>query len=434
MAFLGTDQPKQDRSNRPLSEPERRLRSLRGILVVSILIALGAGFYGGIWYNRRSTAASDPIIKTVVNKDGTGTTSAVDFSLFWQVWDKLYDKFVDRDKLDAQALVYGAITGMVGATGDPYTNFFPPVESRQFQEQVSGAFSGVGMEIGERDGFITVIAPIKNSPAMRAGVKAGDRVIQIEKESTAGLSVDEAVTRIRGKQGTTVHLTLTREGVADPIELSIVRDIIKIPAVDWKMLDGKVAYVQILSFNANVADAFALAAKELTAQGATSLIIDLRNDPGGLLDQAVDVAGWMLKPDSVVVLERYGNGATDELRANGNARLADLPTIVIINGGSASASEILAGALHDIRNIRLVGEKSFGKGSVQQLDSFYNGSSLKVTVAKWLTPKGTSISETGIAPTDPVAMDPKNPEASTWQIGEPGKDPQLDRAIDIIRQ
>ncbi len=395
-------------------------------------MALGAGFGGGYSYFKQQNAQNvDTIIKQVINKD-EGKSDAVDFSLFWQVWDKLNDRFVDKEKLDTQKLVYGAIEGMVAAAGDPYTVFFEPVTSKKFQEEVSGAFSGVGMEIGKRNEVITVISPIKDSPAMRAGIKAGDVVVKVDGASSDGWSVEEAVSRIRGKKGTTVMLSLARPGETDLMEFSIVRDTIKIPAVDWKMLDNKVAYLQIYTFNGNLNEEFARAAKELTDAGAQRLIIDMRNNPGGLLDSAVNLAGWMLKSDSLVVQERYSNGLVDELRSSGNSRLAGIPTVVLINGGSASASEILAGALHDIRNIPLVGEQSFGKGSVQQLESFYNGASLKVTIAKWLTPNGVSISETGITPTDEVKIDPKEYVEKGWEIGTVGKDPQLDKAIAVV--
>jgi len=406
----------------------------RLILIIAIIIASAGGFGGGYGYYRYQNASTvDSIIKNVINKDD-GQAAAVDFGLFWQVWDKLNDRFVDKEKLDSQKLVYGAIEGMVAAAGDPYTVFFEPVTSKKFQEEVSGAFSGVGMEIGKRNDVITVIAPIKDSPAMRAGVKAGDVVVKVDGAVTDGWSVEEAVSRIRGKKGTTVRLTLAREGAQDLIELSLIRDTIKVPAADWRMLDNKVAYLAIYAFNGNLDDEFARAAKELTDAGAQRLIIDMRNNPGGLLDSAVNIAGWMLQKDSLVVQERYSTGLTDQLRAGGNARLASLPTVVLINGGSASAAEILAGALHDIRNVPLVGERSFGKGSVQQLEGFYNGSSLKVTVAKWLTPNGISISDTGISPTDEVKIDPKEYNEKGWEIGVAGKDPQLDKALVVVQQ
>ena len=406
----------------------------RAILIISVLLALGAGFAGGFGYFKfRNAENVDAIIQKVVNKDG-GQGAAVDFGLFWQVWDRLHERFVGQKQLDSQKLVYGAISGMVAAAGDPYTVFFEPVTSKKFQEEVSGSFSGVGMEIGRRDDLITVIAPLKDSPAMRAGVLAGDIVVKVDDADSAGWTVEEAVNRIRGKKGTTVHLTLFREGVEDYLELSIVRDNIKISAVEWKMLDDHIAYLQIMSFNANVDSEFERAARELTAAGATRLIVDVRNNPGGLLGSAVNLAGWFLKPDSLVVSERFSDGTQEELRSDGSGKLASIPTVVLINGGSASAAEILAGALHDVRHLELVGEQSFGKGSVQQLEDFYNGSSLKVTVAKWFTPNGVSISDTGIQPTVEVIMEPSKYKEAGWQFGTAGKDPQLDKALELVRK
>ncbi|HUO75312.1 MAG TPA: S41 family peptidase [Candidatus Paceibacterota bacterium] len=405
---------------------------MRWMFVVVAVVALAAGFAGGYRFEL-DRATPDKIITQVVNKDQVGSGPAVDFSLFWQVWDKLHAEYVDAATLDSQKLVYGAIAGMVNAAGDPYTQFFPPVESQKFQEEVTGAFSGVGMEVGMRDGAITVIAPIKDTPAMRAGIKAGDIILKIDGQATDGMSVDEAVNKIRGPQGTTVTLSIEREGQQAPLEFSIVRDVIKVPAVDWKLIDGHIAYLQIYEFNGNVDSEFDAAANEIVKSGADRLIIDLRDNPGGLLDSAVDIAGWLMQRDSLVVQEKMGDGSVTQLRSTGDGRLAGMKTIVLVDGGSASASEILAGALHDIRGVQLVGEKTFGKGSVQQLQDFFNGSSLKVTVAKWLTPNGISISETGIKPTVEVKMDPTDPNAKNWEYGTPGKDPQLDKALELIK-
>lgn len=419
------------RSSSDLSPPSHMQRQ-RFLIIVLVLIALGAGFASGYTYFKQENAREvDTIIKQVINKE-EGKSSAVDFSLFWQVWDRLHERFVDQETLDTQKLVYGAIEGMVNAAGDPYTVFFEPVTSQKFQEEVSGAFSGVGMELGLRENMITVIAPLKDTPAMRAGIIAGDRVLSVDDASTEGWTVDEAVSRIRGKKGTTVRLVIGRVGTDQNLTVDIVRDTIKVPAVEWRMLDGNVAYVQILSFNANVDAEFVKASQELTAAGATRLIIDVRNNPGGLLDSAVNIAGWLLEPDSLVVMEKFSDGTTEEMRAKGNARLVGLPAVVLINGGSASAAEILAGALHDVRKLDLIGEQTFGKGSVQQLEDFYNGSSLKVTVAKWLTPNGVNISDEGITPTIEVVIDPTEYTTKGWEIGTVGKDPQLDAAISRV--
>ncbi len=404
---------------------------LLGITVV--VLALGVGFASGFRYERHQSARTADAIITQITNQEEGKSAAVDFKLFWQVWDKLRENFVDHEKLDSQKLVYGAISGMVAAAGDPYTVFFEPVTSKKFQEQVTGAFSGVGMEIGMRDGMIVVIAPLKDSPAMRAGILAGDVVVKVDGAETDPWSVEEAVDHIRGKKGSAVHLTLFRDGQDGYLELDVVRDTIKIHAVEWRILENKVAYLQISSFNANVDAEFIAAARELRAAGATRLILDVRNNPGGLLDSAVTLGGWLMKRDSIVVMERFSDGTTEEIRSNGNGELSALPTVVLMNGGSASAAEILAGALHDIRKIELIGEKSFGKGSVQQVEEFYNGSSLKVTVAKWLTPNGVSISETGITPTIEVKMDPSDYKDKGWEFGVVGKDPQLDKAIEVVK-
>ncbi len=408
------------------------MRSMRLWFTLGIVAALVVGFAGGFAYVKHTQVAADAIVTQVTNKDQPGTSSAVDFGLFWQVWDRLHQKYVDSGTLDAQKLVYGAISGMVQAAGDPYTVFFPPADSKKFQEEVNGSFAGAGMEIGLRNDVITVIAPIKDSPAMRAGIKAGDVIVKIDGTSTEGMTVDDAVSRIRGKKGTTVHITILRQGEADLLEITLTRDTIRVPAVDWKLVDDHIAYLQLYTFNGNLDDQFAQAARDIIASKADRLIIDLRGNPGGLLDSAVNVAGWLLPSNSLVVQERYGNGLTDSMRTTGNASLAKLPIVMLIDEGSASAAEILAGALHDDRGVRLVGTTSFGKGSVQELEDFFNGSSLKVTVAKWLTPNGVNISKVGIVPTDELKLDPKDPNAKNWEIGTPGKDPQLDKAITII--
>jgi carboxyl-terminal processing protease len=409
------------------------MRRGRLLLIGAVLVALCGGFFVGKAYTERQFAAQrDPIVTEVTNKE-QGQPTAVDFSLFWQVWDRLYDLYADADVLSAQDLVYGAIEGMVAAAGDPYTVFLQPEPAKKFQEDVGGSFSGVGIEIGKRNGGITVIAPIRDTPAWEAGLEAGDVIIAVDEEDATVWTIDEAVDHIRGKRGTTVRLTIYRSDAQETLDFDVVRDTIRIPAVRWEMLENNIAYIQLITFNANATDQFSRAARDLQEAGATALILDLRNNPGGLLDESVQIAGWLLPDDTLVVQERFGDGSTEELYTDGNEALAGLPIVILINGGSASASEILAGALHDIRDIRLVGTTTYGKGSVQHLESFYNGSSLKVTVAKWFTPNGTSINDTGIEPTDELELPDEEPEDG-WSVGEPGRDPQLDRALEIIQE
>lgn len=406
----------------------------RKLFTLIILGAIGIGFLGGIGFDRYQEANSfNNVVKQLINID-VGKPDTVDFSLFWQTWNRLHEKYVDKNTLDTKKLLYGAIQGMVEAAGDPYTTFFEPVKSQKFQEEISGTFSGVGMEIGKRDNVLTVIAPIRNSPAFRAGIQAGDRILKVNDRDTTDLSIEEAVNLIRGARGTRVTLTISPKGSNDVKNVELVRENIKIPAVELTFVGDDVAVIEIFSFNQNVDAEFKNAAQDVLKSGATRVIVDLRNNPGGLLDSAVNLAGWFLDRGNIVVIEDFGNGTRNEFKASGDASLKKYQTIILINGGSASASEILAGALRDNRNIQLIGEKSFGKGSVQQLEKFFDGSSLKVTVAKWLTPNGISISDKGIEADITVEIDPAQIESGEVVIGEAGSDPQLDRAIEEVRK
>jgi len=406
----------------------------RKIIVALLVATLGVGFLGGVLFERSNEVESNPV-KTLINRE-LGQPDYVDFSLFWDTWNSLHTKYVDEEKLDTKKLLYGAIQGMVNSINDPYTVFFEPPESKKFQEEISGSFGGVGIEIGKREGVLTIIAPIKDTPAYKAGLKAGDKILRVDNAPTADLSIEEVVNLIRGKRGTPVVLTISSNG-SDTRDVEIIRDTIKIPTIEWTMLESKgkkVAYLQIFTFNQNVDSGFQKAAQEILNSGAERLIVDLRNNPGGLLDSAVNIAGWFLDKDQIVTVEAFRDGSRNEFRSKGNGSLKVYPTVILINGGSASASEIVAGALHDNRGVRLVGEKTFGKGSVQELEKFKDGSSLKVTVAKWLTPNGISISDTGIEPDVKVEL-PKEEiekEEFEFELGTPGKDPQLNKALEIL--
>ena len=384
----------------------------------------------------RDTNTTNPlsVVKNLINKDQEKPEN-VDFSLFWKVYNDLNAKYVDKGKVDPQKILYGAISGLVNSVGDPYTVFFEPVTSKKFQEEISGSFGGIGIEIGKRNNILTVISPIKDTPAFKAGIKAGDKILKIDTKPTANLAIEEAVNMIRGKKGTKVTLTIQTE--TNPTrDVELIRDAIKIPTIEWKLIEQgnkKIAYMQIYSFNQTVDSEFKKASEEILKSGATGFIVDLRNNPGGLLDSAINLAGWFLDKNKVVVNEAFGNGTKNEFRSDGNAALKQYPTVVLMNGGSASASEILAGALHDNRNIKIVGEKSFGKGSVQELQNYGDGSSLKVTIAKWLTPNGISISEKGIEADIEVKFKEEDlKEEGKIEIGTPGKDAQLDKAIEIL--
>lgn len=404
----------------------------RKIIITVVIVALGIGFGGGwLFANNHSDGAVTKLVQNLVNQD-LGKPDDVNFGLFWQVWNTVHERYVNKGKLDTEALLYGALGGMVNAVGDPYTVFFPPVESKKFEEDIAGEFSGVGMEIGKRDNVLTVIAPLKDSPAQKAGLKTGDKILRIDDEPTEGLSVEEAVKKIRGPKGTKVVLAIRSGSDEAPRTVTITRDVINVPAVEWRIVNDTVAYLELSTFSENLDREFEKAAQEIIKSPAQRIVVDLRNNPGGLLDSSVTIAGWFLAKNSLVTIQEFGDGTRREFRTDGNAGLREYPVVFLVNGGSASASEILAGAIHDNRGIKLVGEKTFGKGSVQELEKYSDGSSLKVTIAKWLTPNGVSISETGIKADVEVVLDEEKLGTGEIVPGEPGKDPQLDRAIDIV--
>lgn len=351
------------------------------------------------------------------------TSTDVDFKLFWQVWSALKSQYYQQPLKDKD-LFYGALSGLAVGTGDPYTTFFEPKVAQEFDQSIQGAFGGIGAEIGMKDDVIRVVAPLPDTPASRAGIIAGDVIAKINGEETTGLSVDEAVDKIRGPKGTPVTLTLYRPAAKKPLfEVTITRDTIKIVSVKAKMLPGQIAYVEMSSFNVDTADRFDAAITTLLANHPKGFILDLRNDPGGLLDQAQQVAAaWV--GDKVVVKERRQGKIFEELHGLGKARLQGIPTIVLVNQGSASASEIVAGALQDYQAATLVGTKTFGKGSVQQVQNFEDGSALKVTIAEWLTPKERTIHKTGLTPDITVEQ--------TLEDYDAKRDPALDRAIGIL--
>lgn len=400
-------------------------------IVLAILLAalLGVGFFSGVKFEKfKLNRAADNVATQIINKAENQPVS-VDFGLFWTVLSKLEEKFVDQDKLvDKRKLVYGAIQGMVGAAGDPYTVFLEPVESKKFEEQINGSFGGIGIEIGMRKNLLTVITPIKNTPAEKIGILTGDIIVKINDKDATNLKVDEAVSQIRGKKGTAVKLSIQRTGLKELKDFSIVRDEIKIPTVEWKILEENIAYLQIFTFNRNTETDFNRAAKEILASQADRIILDLRNNPGGILDSTVNIASWFLDSNQTVVTEKFANGAETALRTRKSAELKKYPMVIIINNGSASASEIMAGALRDNRGIKIVGETSFGKGSVQELVEFpveTGKATLKVTIAKWFTPSGVSINDNGIKPDIEVKR--------TEEDISNDKDPQLEKAREIIK-
>jgi carboxyl-terminal processing protease len=329
------------------------------------------------------------------------------------------------EKVSDQTRVWGAISGMVDSLGDPYTTFFPPAEAKAFNEEISGNFEGVGMEVGQTDGVLTVIAPLKNTPAYKAGIKSGDKIIQIDKTLTNTLTVDQAISMIRGKSGTTVNLVISRSGVKDLLHIAVVRGVIDIPTLDTE-IKGDVFVIHLYNFSANSANLFRNALRQFIESGKTKMVIDLRGNPGGYLDAAVDMASWYLPLGSVIVQEDHRNNTDNTIyRSKGyNIFNNNLKLVILIDGGSASASEILSGALRDHNIATLVGTQSFGKGSVQELVDITPETSLKITIAKWLTPNGISISHQGLTPDMVVKLD----EAEFAK----GIDTQMDAAMQLL--
>lgn len=406
--------------------------SLAGMIIVAAALIGGVSFYYG--YQNGTQKPSVTLIKGVTNLEDGKETSA-DFSLFWDAWKVLRDKYVDSGNVTDQDMVYGAISGMLASTGDPYSVFMPPKEAGDFSQEISGEFGGIGAEIGIRNDQLVIVAPLKGTPAERAGLKAGDAIIKINGKSTEGVSTENAVQMIRGEKGTQVVLTLFREGWPDTKDFSITRDAIQIPTLDWKMLNdagkedpnGKILYIQLYNFYEKAPLLFYQALAQSINKEPKGVILDLRNNPGGYLDAAVDIAGWFLDRGSVVVSEKFRSeedGHTS-LRAQGVPIFRNTPTVVLINQGSASASEILAGALKDDRGVKLVGKKSFGKGSVQELIPIKADALVKITIAHWLTPNGTLIDKNGIMPDVDVNL--------TEDDVKTNKDPQLEKAVETLK-
>jgi len=394
----------------------------RGLVIFFLLVVISAVFGAGFYFGQVQEKALPP--EGIINAD-LGKPQGLDFSLFWEAWRTLEENFVDQSKLDYQKMLYGAISGMVSSLKDPYTVYLPPEDAKIFKEDVSGEFQGVGMEIGIRNGELTVIAPLEGTPAQRAGLRAGDKIIKIDDTYTTDLSADEAVKLIRGVKGTKVVLNIFREGWSQAKDFEIIREVIEVPSLKWEMKEGNIAYINLYQFSEKATGAFNKAAAEILASPADSIILDLRNNPGGYLEVAQDIAGLFLNRGELVTIEDFGGSAENqEYRTSGSGQLNSYPLVVLINNGSASASEILAGALRDNRGVKLVGAQSFGKGSVQTLKELKQGS-LKVTVAKWLTPNGTLIEKEGLKPDFEIELTEKD--------FEEGKDPQLDKAIEIIK-
>ena len=415
----------------PAARPRRMRDAIKAYYLLGGLIAalVTASFFVG-YYSRGTAPRPEPAMQCEGRVIAKGEAPPfalkdVDFADFWKIWQTVKDKHVAHKTTDVE-LFYGAIEGMVGALKDPYSVFFDPDIAQKFADELNGTFDGIGAEIGIKKDRLTIIAPLPDTPAAKAGLKAGDKVLAIDGVDTTGMFVDDAVSRIRGPKGTKVKLLVMRDGWTEAKEMSIVRNTIVVESVKWKMTPvGKkrIAVITISRFNEDTAAGFSQAVRSILLESPDGLVLDLRNNPGGFLETAVQVAGeWV--PHDVIVKEKMADGTSQDYNSDGNSRLVDVPTVVLVNGGSASASEIVAGALKDYGKAKIVGEQTYGKGSVQDYTQFNDGSALKLTVALWYTPKGNSIDKDGIAPDEKVVNTPEDFNED--------KDPQLDRALQLI--
>lgn len=402
---------------------------LKYLPAVAVFVCAGIIFTGGYFVGTRNVDRIAQVASPQLANTESSTTEKVDFSPFWKAWNILDTNFVgasSTDKNTDQNKVWGAIAGLAASYGDPYTTFFPPEDLKTFEDDISGNFEGVGIEIDVRDGILTVVSPLKGTPADKAGMRAKDQIIKIDDKSTVGMSAQEATKLIRGPKGKSVKFTVTREG--KELEINVVRDVIDVPIVITTKRDGGIFIIQITSFAANSADKFREALREFVNSKSDKLILDVRGNPGGYLEASVDIASWFLPASAVVVSEDFGskNKPAEVFKSKGYDIFTDnLKMVMLVDEGSASASEILAGALKEHKKATLVGTKTFGKGSVQELIPLTDDSSIKVTIAHWLTPNGVSLSKNGVDPDVVVKMTDADRTAK--------RDPQLEKAVEILK-
>lgn len=408
----------------------------KAALIIGGAFLLGVGFWGGYLTADHSSMPAS-VVQALA---GGAQPEGVDFTPVWRAWQTIDERFVpasvppeDASSTDPVPLgtpeerrVYGMIQGLADSLGDPYTFYLPPVEQKQFEEDLSGNFEGVGMEIAIRDQVLTVVAPLKGTPAERAGLKPNDRVLKINDIETRGMDITTAVSRIRGPKGSEVKLFVMREGWEEPRDISVTRDVINIPILETETKDD-VFVISLHNFTANSPLLFRNALREFVESGKNKLILDLRGNPGGYLEAAVDMASWFLPSGRIVVTEDYGGNRDNvDHRSRGYSIFnQNLKMVILVDKGSASASEILAGALRHHSVAQLVGTATFGKGSVQELVPITELTGLKITVARWLMPGGDQIPHDGIVPDVTVEVTEEDVEA--------GRDLQMEKALELVR-
>lgn len=403
-----------------------------------LAIAMLFFYFGAAWKSAQFLAEDENVDpqklinslvdpKNVLKNAEKNKPGDVDFGVFWEAWNKIDRYYVDESKLDSQKRVYGAIDGMVKAVGDPYSGFMDPEMAKDFDSEMEGSFEGIGAELGMKDGILTIISPIDGMPAQKAGLQAGDKIFKIDGEMTADISIDEAVRRIKGAKGTEVVLSIVRiKGEeSETKDFAIIRDTIELKSVTYEKKENNIGYIRINKFVEDTSKEFNREVTRAIADNSKGIILDVRNNPGGYLNISIEIASKFVAKEKVVVWEEEKDGERKAFKAIGGDSFSEIPVVVLINEGSASASEILAGALRDNNGSKLIGTKSFGKGSVQQLETLKDGSSLRITIAKWLTPSGASIHDKGLDPDIVVEMSEDDIENKN--------DLQLQRAMDELK-
>src|SRR3989339_126115 len=372
------------------------------LFVVFVLSVFSLGFFIGIGKNISSSlvnSSGNVDITKVLNLYGKSRSDKVDFNQYWDIWNKIKKNYV-KQPVDDVSLFYSSLEGLVKGLNDPYSIYFPPEKAKSFVSELSGAFEGIGAEIGIRDSKLTVISPLDGSPAEKAGLKAGDTILAVDKEDVTSLSVEEVVTKIRGPKQTKVILTIERGENTQSQDIEIMRDNIDLPSIKWEDKGNGIIYLRVSFFNDNTWGEFDKAVKDIMLKSPKNIVLDLRGNPGGYLDTSVKVAAeWLTKDQGVVVSEKMNDGTTKEYKSNeGKHRFVGIPTIILVDEGTASGSEIVTGALQDYAIATVVSKTTYGKGSVQEFEILPDGSALKITIAEWYTPKNRQINKVGLEP------------------------------------
>ena len=404
----------------------RALLSLGLVILVSTTVFAG-GFVIGHLDAERGRALPQLTLPPIASEqnDGTPADLKVTFQPFWEAWNLVHQDYVDQPVDDVQ-LMHGAISGMLKALGDPHTSYMDPEEYAIAVSDESGELEGIGAEVEGDGDFLRIISPMPGSPAEKSGILPGDLIIKVDEADITGLSESHVISLVRGPAGTTVHLTIQRQGETAPLEFDIVRERIEVPSVESKLLAENIAYVKVNDFGDNTTNELKSALKLLMAQEPAGMILDLRGNPGGYLDTAIEVVSQFI-PDGVVMREQSGDGSEKTYEARSGGLATNIPLVVLIDKGSASASEIVAGAIQDRERGQIVGETAYGKGSVQTWRALGgDNGAVRVTIARWLTPNGRWIHKLGITPDVAIALTDDDRAAK--------RDPQLEEAIKLLTQ